>query len=126
MTGEVLSRVPILDVFRQEPSAGLSIRSGPTSGIVVLPHIGGGHPERDKSVARLFVDNLARFLDGRPLTKVVDPAAGTEMEPYQLTAADAAALIRLKATLLRRAGAVLPCAHRVARCRCESLVVARP
>jgi len=42
----------------------------------VLPHIGGGHPERDKAVARLFVDNLARFLDGKALKEVVDRTAG--------------------------------------------------
>ncbi len=65
----------ILDVFRQEPLP-VEHPFWTTSGIVVLPHIGGGHPERDKSVARLFVDNLARFLDGRPLKEVVDPAAG--------------------------------------------------
>ena len=42
----------------------------------MLPHIGGPHPERDKFVARLLVDNLARFLDGKPLREVVDRAAG--------------------------------------------------
>ncbi len=65
----------ILDVFRQEPLP-VEHPFWTTSGIVVLPHIGGGHPERDKSVAKLFIDNLARFLDGRPLKEVVDRAAG--------------------------------------------------
>jgi len=65
----------ILDVFRQEPLP-VEHPFWTTSGIVVLPHIGGGHPERDKAVARLFVDNLARFLDGRPLKEVVDRTAG--------------------------------------------------
>ena len=32
--------------------------------------------ERDKFVARLFVDNLGRFLDGAPLKEIVDRAAG--------------------------------------------------
>ena len=45
-------------------------------GIVVLPHIGGPHPQRDKFVARLFVENLGRFLDGTPLKEVVDRTAG--------------------------------------------------
>ena len=45
-------------------------------GIVVLPHIGGPHPQRDKFVARLFVENLGRFLDGKPLREVVDRTAG--------------------------------------------------
>jgi phosphoglycerate dehydrogenase-like enzyme len=65
----------ILDVFRQEPLP--STHPFWTSeGIVVLPHIGGGHPKRDEVVARLFVDNLGRFLDGKPLREMVDRAAG--------------------------------------------------
>jgi phosphoglycerate dehydrogenase-like enzyme len=65
----------VLDVFRQEPLPAEHPFWG-TDGIIVLPHIGGGHPERDKSVARLFVDNLGRFLDGQPLQEVVDRTAG--------------------------------------------------
>jgi phosphoglycerate dehydrogenase-like enzyme len=65
----------ILDVFRQEPLP-VEHPFWTTEGIVVLPHIGGGHPRRDTAVARLFVDNLGRFLDGRPLNEVVDRAAG--------------------------------------------------
>lgn len=65
----------VLDVFRQEPLP----QDHPfwkAEGIVVLPHIGGPHPQRDKFVARLFVENLGRFLDGAPLKEVVDRAAG--------------------------------------------------
>ncbi len=65
----------ILDVFRTEPLP----EAHPfwrAPGIMVLPHIGGGHPERDRVVAALFADNLERFLDGRPLREVVDRAAG--------------------------------------------------
>ncbi|SLN34930.1 D-2-hydroxyacid dehydrogenase [Oceanibacterium hippocampi] len=65
----------MLDVFRQEPLP----REHPfwgTPGIIVLPHVGGMHPERDRTVARLFVDNLRRFLDGEPLTEIVDRAVG--------------------------------------------------
>lgn len=65
----------VLDVFRQEPLP-TAHPFWTTERIVVLPHIGGGHPQRDKVVARLFVDNLERFLDGRPLKEVVDRAAG--------------------------------------------------
>ena len=65
----------VLDVFRQEPlPADHPFWS--TEGIIVLPHIGGPHPQRDKFVARLFVDNLGRFLDGAPLKEMVDRAAG--------------------------------------------------
>ncbi len=65
----------MLDVFRQEPLPA-EHPFWTTEGIIVLPHIGGPHPERDRFVARLFVDNLGRFLDGAPLKEVVDRAAG--------------------------------------------------
>lgn len=65
----------ILDVFRQEPLP-VEHPFWTTPGIVVLPHIGGGHPQRDKAVAKLFVENLTRFLDGGPLKEVVDRGAG--------------------------------------------------
>ncbi|MEO8143928.1 MAG: D-2-hydroxyacid dehydrogenase [Betaproteobacteria bacterium] len=65
----------MLDVFRQEPlPAGHPFWT--TEGIIVLPHIGGPHPQRDSIVARLFVENLGRFLDGKPLKEVVDRKAG--------------------------------------------------
>jgi phosphoglycerate dehydrogenase-like enzyme len=65
----------ILDVFRTEPlPAGHPFWGA--KGITLLPHIGGGHPQRDATVAKLFVDNLGRFLDGRPLREVVDRQAG--------------------------------------------------
>jgi phosphoglycerate dehydrogenase-like enzyme len=65
----------MLDVFRQEPLPS-DHPFWTTEGIIVLPHIGGPHPQRDKIVARLFVDNLGRFLDGKPLREVVDRATG--------------------------------------------------
>ena len=65
----------VLDVFRQEPLPP-EHRFWTTEGIIVLPHIGGPHPRRDRVVARLFVENLGRFLDGRPLREVVDRTAG--------------------------------------------------
>ncbi len=65
----------VLDVFRQEPLP-KEHKFWTTEGILVLPHIGGPHPQRDRIVARLFVDNLGRFLDGKPLKEVVDRAAG--------------------------------------------------
>jgi phosphoglycerate dehydrogenase-like enzyme len=65
----------VLDVYREEPlPAGHPFWT--TAGIIVLPHLGGPHPQRDKFVARLFVDNLARFLDGKPLREVVDRDLG--------------------------------------------------
>ncbi|WP_158292003.1 D-2-hydroxyacid dehydrogenase [Paracraurococcus ruber] len=65
----------VLDVFREEPLPA-SHPFWTTPGILVVPHMGGMHPDRDKVVARLFVDNLARFLDGQPLRQVVDRGRG--------------------------------------------------
>jgi phosphoglycerate dehydrogenase-like enzyme len=65
----------MLDVFRQEPLP-KEHKFWTTERILVLPHIGGPHPDRDTIVARLFVDNLSRFLDGQPMKEVVDRAAG--------------------------------------------------
>jgi phosphoglycerate dehydrogenase-like enzyme len=65
----------VLDVFREEPLP----RTHPfwkTEGVLVLPHLGGGHPERSKDVAEIFADNARRFLAGEPLNAVVDRARG--------------------------------------------------
>jgi len=65
----------VLDVYRQEPlPADHPFWS--TENILVLPHIGGPHPQRDRFIARLFADNLARFLEGKPLKELVDRKAG--------------------------------------------------
>ena len=65
----------VLDVFTTEPLPA-EHPFWTTEGILVLPHIGGLHPGRDHIVARLFVDNLERFLAGQPLRETVDRARG--------------------------------------------------
>jgi phosphoglycerate dehydrogenase-like enzyme len=65
----------VLDVFTTEPLPATH-PFWTTPGIVVLPHVGGLHPTRDTLVASLWVDNLRRFLAGRPLLQVVDRARG--------------------------------------------------
>jgi phosphoglycerate dehydrogenase-like enzyme len=65
----------VLDVFRQEPLP-QDHKFWTTEGILVLPHIGGPHPDRDSIVARLFIDNLRLYLDGQPLKEIVDRGAG--------------------------------------------------
>jgi phosphoglycerate dehydrogenase-like enzyme len=65
----------VLDVFRQEPLPA-DHPFWKTERIIVLPHLGGPHPQRDRFVARLFVENLGRFLDGKPLRELVDRKAG--------------------------------------------------
>ena len=65
----------VLDVFVQEP---LPVESPlwTTEGITIFPHVGGLHPDRDDTVAALWVDNLRRFAEGRPLREVVDRRRG--------------------------------------------------
>jgi phosphoglycerate dehydrogenase-like enzyme len=65
----------VLDVFAVEPLP-VEHPFWTTPGITVLPHIGGLHPDRDGVVAQLFVENLKRFLAGRPLLHAVDRARG--------------------------------------------------
>lgn len=65
----------VLDVYRTEPLPA-EHPFWTAEGILVLPHVGGLHPERDALVAELFADNLRRFARGEPLLQVVDPARG--------------------------------------------------
>ncbi|MGZ8268607.1 MAG: D-2-hydroxyacid dehydrogenase [Burkholderiales bacterium] len=65
----------VLDVFREEPLA-TTHPFWKTEGIRVLPHLGGGHPERAAAVADIFAENARRFLAGEPLKAVVDRARG--------------------------------------------------
>jgi len=65
----------VLDVFREEPLPATS-PFWTTENIVVFPHVGGLHPQRDELVAELWVDNLRRFASGQPLREVVDRRRG--------------------------------------------------
>jgi len=65
----------VLDVFRKEPLPS-DHPFWTTEGIVVLPHIGGLHPQRDDAVAEVFIANAKRFLAGEPLETVVDRKLG--------------------------------------------------
>ena len=65
----------VLDVFRKEPLPA-DHPFWTTENILVLPHIGGPHPQRDRFVAKLMAENLGRFLDGKPLKELVDRKAG--------------------------------------------------
>lgn len=65
----------VLDVFREEPlPPDHPFWRAPNC--VVLPHIGGLHPERDEAVAALLAENARRFLEGAPLRERVDRARG--------------------------------------------------
>jgi phosphoglycerate dehydrogenase-like enzyme len=68
-------RGAVLDVFKTEPLPAES-PLWTTEGITIFPHVGGLHPDRDETVAALWVDNLRRFADGEPLREVVDRRRG--------------------------------------------------
>ena len=65
----------VLDVFVKEPLPAES-PLWTTDGITIFPHVGGLHPDRDDTVAALWIDNLRRFAEGQPLREVVDRARG--------------------------------------------------
>jgi phosphoglycerate dehydrogenase-like enzyme len=65
----------LLDAFRIEPLPS-DHPFWTTKNIVVLPHIGGRHPDRDRFVAALFVDNARRFAAGTELYALVDRTRG--------------------------------------------------
>ncbi|MCC7485533.1 MAG: D-2-hydroxyacid dehydrogenase [Burkholderiales bacterium] len=65
----------MLDVFREEPLPA-DHPFWRTEGIVVLPHIGGGHARRAERCAEIFVANARRYLAGEPLATAVDRALG--------------------------------------------------
>lgn len=44
--------------------------------VVVTPHTAGGSPVRVARIVDVFCDNLRRYLDGRPLTGVIDKKKG--------------------------------------------------
>jgi glyoxylate/hydroxypyruvate reductase len=65
----------VLDVFREEPLPATH-PFWRTEGILVLPHIGGGHPLRGTLVADIFAANARAFLAGEPLSTAVDRRRG--------------------------------------------------
>jgi phosphoglycerate dehydrogenase-like enzyme len=65
----------VLDVFREEPLPATD-PFWKTEGILVLPHIGGGHAGRGAVVAEIFAENARRFLAGEPFATAVDRARG--------------------------------------------------
>ncbi len=65
----------VLDVFRTEPLPP-EHPFWSTKGILVLSHLGGGHPDRERIVSDLFVDNLRRYLNNDPQPGLVNRELG--------------------------------------------------
>jgi phosphoglycerate dehydrogenase-like enzyme len=64
-----------LDVFDPEPLSPESPLWG-MKNVIVSPHISGGTEIYNERAVEIFAENLRRFLDGRSLENVVDPARG--------------------------------------------------
>jgi phosphoglycerate dehydrogenase-like enzyme len=64
-----------LDVFEEEPLPATSPLWGMPN-VIVSPHVSGNTAGWREAVVELFVENLRRYLLGRPLRNVVDKARG--------------------------------------------------
>jgi phosphoglycerate dehydrogenase-like enzyme len=64
-----------LDVFEPEPLPDDS-PLWDLDNVILTPHVAGATPHYFERTAALFADNLDRFLSGRPLQNVYDPARG--------------------------------------------------
>jgi len=64
-----------LDVFEQEPLPENS-EFWKLENVVMTPHVSGSTPYYADRVAEIFCNNLARYLEGKPLINLVDKKAG--------------------------------------------------
>ena len=62
----------VLDVFATEPLPDSS-PLWPLPNVLVTPHAAALSARENERIVELFVDNLRRYLDGRPLRNVVEP-----------------------------------------------------
>ncbi len=65
----------VLDAFRTEPLP----QDHPfwsTPNIIVLPHVAGRHPEKNRILADLLIQNMQRYLAGQTMYGVVDRSVG--------------------------------------------------
>ncbi|MGA9406183.1 MAG: NAD(P)-dependent oxidoreductase, partial [Bacteroidota bacterium] len=64
-----------LDTFEEEPLP----KNNPlwnTKNIFITPHVGGPIPHYYHLLTEIFIDNLKRYLDGKPFATAVDKAKG--------------------------------------------------
>jgi D-2-hydroxyacid dehydrogenase (NADP+) len=64
-----------LDVFVEEPLPATS-PLWHLPNVILTPHVAGATPQYLDRALGIFMDNLRRYLDGRPLRNLVDPVLG--------------------------------------------------
>ncbi|MGH2871641.1 MAG: D-2-hydroxyacid dehydrogenase [Solirubrobacteraceae bacterium] len=64
-----------LDVFSEEPLPAASPLWG-LDNVIISPHSAAAVTDQNEALTELFIDNLSRYLDGRELRNLYDPAAG--------------------------------------------------
>jgi phosphoglycerate dehydrogenase-like enzyme len=64
-----------LDVFETEPLPPESPLWG-MGNVIITPHYAGASPRYNERAMLIFLDNLQRYLDGKPLRNLVDKRAG--------------------------------------------------
>jgi glyoxylate/hydroxypyruvate reductase len=83
--GQVVDEPALIDALRERRIAGAVLDVTATEplpedsplwtlpNVLVTPHAGALSARENERIVELFVDNLRRYLDGRPLRKVVEP-----------------------------------------------------
>ena len=83
--GQVVDEPALIDALRERRIAGAVLDVTATEplpedsplwtlpNVLVTPHAGALSARENERIVELFVDNLRRYLDGRPLPKVVEP-----------------------------------------------------
>ncbi len=86
--GDIVDGPSLLDALEKGVIGGAGLDTSPgeplpddhplwnMDNVVVTPHTAGGSPARVARIVDVFCDNLARYLEGRPLTGVIDKRKG--------------------------------------------------
>jgi phosphoglycerate dehydrogenase-like enzyme len=72
-----------LDVFAQEPLPDES-PLWDMPGVLVSPHMAGETTGEREALVEVFLDNLTRHIEGRPLRNVVDKSRGYVVDSHPL------------------------------------------
>ncbi len=86
--GDIVDGPSLLDALEKGEIGGAGLDTSPgepldddhplwnMENVVVTPHTAGGSPVRVARIVDVFCDNLRRYLDGKPLTGVIDKRKG--------------------------------------------------